>query len=169
MLRYLTTFDSSAIDQGDIFEACPIVRVFPESEMPDTAERLLVQSFANVAWGASTAPFSLIVLTQTCDLANKKATKVTAAVIRPMSDFRDRPRDFLERIRKHQVFGYYPLPAGEGVEEGVVDLRDLHTVDLRMFGEWERMMQRRARLVTPYREYLAQHFAMTFMRIGLPI
>lgn len=50
----------------------------------------------------------------------------------------------------------------------IVDLRRLHTVRLDLLSALCRAGKRRARLLSPYREHLAKHFADTFSRIGLP-
>ncbi len=50
----------------------------------------------------------------------------------------------------------------------IVDLRQLHTVRLDLLRALGMAGRRRARLLTPYREHLARHFADTFSRIGLP-
>lgn len=60
------------------------------------------------------------------------------------------------------------LPAGEVVEESIVDLRDLHTIPRDVLDGLIRNGARVARIRTPYREHLAQHFSSTYARIGLP-
>jgi hypothetical protein len=50
----------------------------------------------------------------------------------------------------------------------IVDLQQLHTVRLDLLTALCRQGKRRARLVCPYREHLAKHFADTYSRIGLP-
>lgn len=50
----------------------------------------------------------------------------------------------------------------------MVDLRDLHTVPRELLEELIADGQRVARLLTPYREHMAQHFATTYARIALP-
>ena len=52
--------------------------------------------------------------------------------------------------------------------ESVVDLRDMHTVPRTMLEELIADGKRLSRIVTPYREHLAQHFATTYSRIALP-
>ena len=73
-----------------------------------------------------------------------------------------------DQVRRHRVYGWYFLPASEAMRESVVDLRHLHTVPRsvldRLIKEGKRVMS----ITTPYREHLAQHFATTYSRIGLP-
>jgi hypothetical protein len=73
-------------------------------------------------------------------------------------------------IRAGRVFGWYFLPAsGEHfLPEMIVDLRQLHTVRIDLLTALCHRGHRRARVLAPYREHLAKHFADTFSRIGLP-
>jgi hypothetical protein len=73
-------------------------------------------------------------------------------------------------IRAGRVFGWYFLPKSRdyGLPEMIVDLRQLHTAELDLLTALCQQGQRRARLLCPYREHLAKHFADTFSRIGLP-
>jgi hypothetical protein len=49
-----------------------------------------------------------------------------------------------------------------------VDLRDIYTVSRRVLQHLVLQDNRIARFVTPYREHIAQHFTVTYARIGLP-
>lgn len=66
------------------------------------------------------------------------------------------------------MYGWYFMPAGPGVEESIIDLRDLHTIPRSLLNGLIQKGKRAARITTPYREHLAQHFAVTYSRIGLP-
>ena len=159
---YGSPADDEAIDQADIVEMCPVSTLtnydFEEADAPQiriTSCRVLV-------------------LTQTCDLANRKAAHANVAVVRDVHVLvRDgllKPADIRGPIRAGRVFGWYFLPASvpHGLPEMIVDLRQLHTVRLDVLTALAGRGQRRARLLTPYREHLAKHFADTFSRIGLP-
>ena len=50
----------------------------------------------------------------------------------------------------------------------MVDLRDLHTVPMALLEGLQARGRHVGRLITPYREHLAQHFSVTYSRIGLP-
>src|SRR5205823_899034 len=76
-----------------------------------------------------------------------------------------------DQIRRHMVFGVYFLPRAQQpvlVPESIVDLRDLHTFSLRGLQSLITDGKRLCRVATPYREHLAQHFAVTYSRIALP-
>ena len=150
------------LDQGDILEGCPTLSVTGY----DVASRLPPQ--INVALSR------VLVLTQTCDLANQKAMSITLAVLLDAQALIDRgtlkAADVRGSIRAGRVFGWYFLPKSQdyGLPEMIVDLRQLHTAELDLLTALCQHGQRRARLLRPYREHLAKHFADTFSRIGLP-
>jgi hypothetical protein len=76
-----------------------------------------------------------------------------------------------DQIRRGLVYGWYFLPAAlapMALPESIVDLRELHTVSRLILGHLIAAGQRVCRIQTPYREHLAQHFTVTYARIGLP-
>ena len=152
----------SAVDQGDIVDGCPLLEVVafdPDSIKP-----------AQIGYAAA----RIVVLTQTCDLANRKTTRVCAArvlVAQEMVDQRIvKEAEVRGPIRAGRVFGMYYLPkdVALGLPEAIVDLRQLHTVRLDLLQALVRNGKRRARIQPLYREHLAKHFADTYSRIGLP-
>jgi hypothetical protein len=149
------------LDQGDLIDNCPINLI--RSWAPDLTSQPLVDfDFPRV-----------LVLTQTCDLANQKATFVNVAEVYDAQFLIDqqlfKPADVKGPLRAGRIWGWYFLPADAtlGLGEMVVDLCRLHTVRLGLLGELCRAGKRRARVQMPYREHLAKHFADTFSRIGL--
>ncbi len=151
------------LSQGDILDRCPI---FGPEEVP--------------ANGQPDAPVSrwrerVIVLTQACDLAQTKTTKVLVALIQPAQTLVERGilkgAVIRDQVRRGQVYGWYFLPAAPSsipLPESIVDLHDLHTVPRAVLEHLAAEGKRVCRVATPYREHLAQHFAVTYMRIGLP-
>jgi hypothetical protein len=76
-----------------------------------------------------------------------------------------------DQVRRGLVYGWYFLPAASApvtMPESLVDLRDLHTVSRAVLEHLSATGKRVCRIITPYREHLAQHFAVTYSRIGLP-
>ena len=61
-----------------------------------------------------------------------------------------------------------PHASCPGFPESLVDLRDLHTVPRSLLEGLRDQGKFVCRLITPYREHLAQHFSVTYSRIGLP-
>ncbi|MBP85620.1 MAG: hypothetical protein CMJ64_02720 [Planctomycetaceae bacterium] len=114
----------------------------------------------------------VIVLTQAGDLANTKTTKVQVAVVHEASRLVDagllQAQTIRDQVRRHRVFGWYFLPESQQQPEAIVDLRDLHTLPRELLEELIAAGNRVATIQSPYREHLAQHFAVTYSRIALP-
>ncbi|MBX9625643.1 MAG: hypothetical protein K2X82_17705 [Gemmataceae bacterium] len=146
------------LTQGDIITGCPLVFWRHDPGQPDPRS---VQSTATV-----------VVLTQACDLAQAKAGRTLAAVVHQVRFLVDsgllKAATIRDQVRAHRVYGWYFLPAGPGVDESLVDLRDLHTLPRSLLEQLIRAGHRTARIATPYREHLAQHFTTTYARIALP-
>lgn len=152
----------AAIDQGDLLENCPILSIktfHAESGNPE-----------QIDFGVR----RVVVLTQTCDLANEKASTVTVAEVHDAQSLIDqrlfKPSDVKGAIRAGRVWGWYFLPADPtlGLPEMIIDLRRVHTIQLDLLSLLCRIGRRKARIQPLYREHLAKHFADTFSRIGLP-
>ncbi len=150
------------IDQGDIIDGYPVLflKGFDlDGGRPPQIDVSISRAF---------------VLTRTCDLANQKAVSITLAVILDAQELIDqgvlKAADVRGSIRAGRVFGWYFLPKSEihGLPEMIVDLRQLHTAEIEILAALCESGRRRARLLCPYREHLAKHFADTFSRIGLP-
>ncbi|HVA45620.1 MAG TPA: hypothetical protein VNH11_04470 [Pirellulales bacterium] len=114
----------------------------------------------------------VIVLTQACDLANSKTSKVQIAVVhatvRLVREGILKAQTIRDQVRRHLVFGWYFLPAAERNPESIVDLHDIHTVPRELLEEQIRQGHRNSAISTPFREHLAQHLATTYSRIALP-
>jgi hypothetical protein len=120
-------------------------------------------------------PCLVLVLTQTCDLAQQKTSRVVVARVFEaealIQSGNVKAADVKGPIRSTRVWGWYFLPVcPEGaLGEMVVVLRQIHSVPAEILDAICRDGHRKARLLTPYREHLAQHFAHTYSRIGLPV
>src|SRR5690606_28634652 len=114
----------------------------------------------------------VILLTQACDLEGDRLQRVQVAVVHQAADLvvqgKIKAQKLRDQVRRHQVDGWYFLPACDWLPESVVDLFDGHTVPRQFFEQLAANGYRVCRLVTPYREHLAQHFSVTYSRIGLP-
>jgi hypothetical protein len=158
---YREPLPGEALTQGDILDDCPLLYWETPPDLGAEAQPRPV-----------TARVRVVVLTQACDLAQGKATRVLVAIVHRAQHLVERGilkgQLIRDQIRSHRVYGWYFLPAAAVMEESLVDLRHLHTVPRlvleRLIGESKRVTS----IATPYREHLAQHFAVTYSRIGLP-
>ena len=151
------------LDQGDIIDGCPILQVaLFDPQQPATPK---------VACSIS----RVVVLTQTCDLANQKTQRGAVAIVHNAQRLVDqnivRAAEIRGPIRAGRVYGWYFLPADIhlGLDESIVDLRQLHTVPLEVLKTLCGLGGRKTRIQPLYREHLAKHFADTYSRIGLPL
>ena len=114
------------LDQGDIIDGCPILQVaLFDPQQPATPK---------VACSIS----RVVVLTQTCDLANQKTQRGAVAIVHNAQRLVDqnivRAAEIRGPIRAGRVYGWYFLPADIhlGLDESIVDLRQLHTLPLEV-------------------------------------
>ncbi|MBI1913663.1 MAG: hypothetical protein HYS12_02740 [Planctomycetes bacterium] len=162
-MLYATPAPEERLSQGDILDACPIFGV----EVPTTGVDL---DAAPARWRER-----VVVLTQACDLAQTKTTKVLVALVQPAQLLVERgilkAVMIRDQLRRGLVYEWYFLPAAPPpipLPESIIDLRDLHTIPRAVLERLIADGKRVSRLLPPYREHLAQHFAVTYMRIGLP-
>ena len=155
------------VDQGDIIDGCPVLWISQFS----IADLLLELAPSLEIKGAFSR---VVVLTQTCDLANQETTVATVALVRDAEQLVRqgllKASDVRGSIRAGRVFGWYFLPKSDehNLPESIVDLHPLHTVRLDLLTALCQHGRRRARIQPLYREHLAKHFADTYSRIGLP-
>ena len=107
-------------------------RRLPSDHDPDLATRL----GADVA--SETWTIRVVVLTQACDLAQDKTTRVVVAPVHEAAELVARnilkAGAIRDQVRRGQVFGWYFLPAASApinLAESIVDLRELHTIERR--------------------------------------
>lgn len=154
MIYYVPPPDDP-VSQGDILDECPIVR-------------------HAAGGGVEQATGRIVVLTQACDLAQHKAKYVVVALVFDASAYVEagevKPGAVRDQVRFGKVFGQYYLPAAAvpPLPESIIDLRRLHTIPRPLLDTLVASGRRVCRLAVPYREHLAQHFAVTYMRIALP-
>jgi hypothetical protein len=154
--------DTAPLTQGDIIRDCPLVYWVIEATPTGKPQRTARASHERV-----------VVLTQACDLANTKTSNVQVGVVHDARKLVDagllKEQTIRDQVRHHRVFGWYFLPAADNLPESIVDLRDLHTVPRALLqDELIDAGLRVATLKSPFREHLAQHFAVTYSRIALP-
>lgn len=154
------------IEQGDIFEACP---VFLPSE--DLAEN--PSDEAEFAWEER----DVIVMSQSCDMV-KGREKITEVLLCPVWRKSELKEGYLattkgmEGARRGNLPGFSVIAEctlpGLHREIRVVDFRRVYSLPLAFIRRRATTGGERIRLLPPYREHLSQAFARFFMRVGLP-
>lgn len=160
-------FRGDEIEQGDIFEACPVF-LPPE----DLAEGPLTT--ATFRWEER----DLIVLSQSCDLVKgrERITDVLLCAVWRRSELTEghlATNKGMEDARRGSLPGFHVLAAcplsNLEREIRVVDFRRVYSLPLSFLRKRARAGGERIRLLPPYREHLSQAFARFFMRVGLPV
>ncbi len=156
---YQAATPTAPLTQGDLIDNCPLIYWVMNSA--GSGGRQSASSLERV-----------VVLTQACDLANTKTTRVQVAVVYEAASLVDagllKGQMIRDQIRRHRVFGWYFLPQSDLQPEAIVDLHDLHTLPRGLLEDLIADGNRVATIQSPFREHLAQHFAVTYSRIALP-
>lgn len=166
---WFDTVEDDDIEQGDIFEDCPVF-LPPESFAVSDLE---LQS-AEFKWELR----NLIVMSQSCDLS-KGQEKVDDILLCAVWNVGEFPKDHhlsrpngMEDARKGRLPGFHVLAESKlskfEREVRVVDFRRVYSLPVPFMRKRAKMVKR-LRLLPPYREHLSQSFARFFMRVGLPI
>lgn len=159
---WFSSVEGDELEQGDIIENCPVFAP-PADLQPDKAET------AEFKWELR----DLIVMSQSCDLV-KGREKLEEVLFCPVYLCAEHSfkADELEKARKGGLPGYHIISesALPDLERGVriVEFRRVYTLPLS-FVRGRAALNRRLRLMPPYREHLSQAFARFFMRVGLPV
>lgn len=147
------------LEQGDVLRECPIFR-------PTAADEVQRQRA------------DVIILSQSCDLANDKLEIVQVCPVFSLDELaatveRFRNKRGREDLRRGNFPGFHLLSRcelpGHESDFWVCDFRSLFGVHVAVAKALAADQSPRVRLLPPYREHLAQAFARFFMRVGLPV
>ncbi|HVC96686.1 MAG TPA: hypothetical protein VND64_23615 [Pirellulales bacterium] len=154
--------------QGDLLRACQVPLVaadFGEREADGEIE-------------VTVEVRDLIVITQSCDLANAKTPLVALCPISRLERFEHTSPDFKrkgvwELVRKGRVEGLHllasPVTPQINREASVVDFRQIFSLPTAYLCRHAELLGDRWRLQSPFVEHFSQAFARFFMRVGLPV
>jgi hypothetical protein len=121
--------------------------------------------------------YNLIIITQSCDLANGKAPFVALCPIYTITEFEvENPKaaqkGFWEQVRRAKIEGLHLVSSFENSENNceclVVDFREIYSLPFEFLTKHAESLETRWRLKSPYLEHFSQAFARFFMRVGLP-
>jgi hypothetical protein len=165
MTSFWASCHGEQLEQGDYLPGCWIPVVGADFD-PANAE-------LEVSVGRS----NLVIVTQSCDLANDK---IQLAALCPIADLATweqlnpdyAKRGFWESVRQGRREGLHMLSAfvdaGAGRNALVVDFRQIFSLPVPYLRRHAAGLGARWRLQSPYREHFSQAFARFFMRVGLP-
>jgi hypothetical protein len=147
--------------QGDLLSGCPCPAVVGSNNKIEEGAKVDVEYEV----------YSVAVLTQSCDLVQGRGTDVIVAVAYPFEKL-GRGATFMESVRKLRVTALYLLdPVDEvGIKQPsfIVDFRKTFRLPMGAVRDLALSMDRRLRMVPPFRESLSQHYGLYFSRVGLP-
>jgi hypothetical protein len=119
----------------------------------------------------------LVVMTQSCDLANAKNGLVALCSIYPIKAFESvnpayARKGAWEEVRKGRREGLHllasPTKPAVGREALIVDFREIFSLPVEYLAQHAVSLGARWRLDSPFLEHFSQAFARFFMRVGLP-
>lgn len=157
----------SQLAQGDLLDSC----LLPTFIEPTRAEdgTLEMDCEGNRA--------SLIVMTQSCDLVNEKASSVALCPIWTLAEYESffpafEKKGAWESVRKGRVESLHLLASPSSPDENraalVVVFEEIFSLPIEYLKGHADSLGNRWRLKSPYLEHLSQAFARFFMRVGLP-
>ena len=154
----------TGLEQGDLLPDCPVV--VPPTNL---TEALLAKEGEEIGIEMEVQRVRLIVMSQSCDLAEDKIDQVLLCGYFPASDH---PKHTRSEIRKERFPALHMIEkcelAGHEFERQDVDFRTIYTLPKAFVISFASSLNERVRLLSPYKEHLSQAFARYFMRVGLP-
>lgn len=155
------------LEQGDFLKDC-LLPVLPRTDPDEAAKPQQGGIYDRV-----------IVLSQSCDLADRQIRNVMVSPAYLLSDFlskncttREQQRNMKANLKRGRLTAYHLLNICElenfELPHLVVDFGDAFSVPIE-YAEALAGTGNRLRLLPPYREQMAQMFARFYMRVGLPI
>lgn len=160
------------ITQGDIIKEC-LVPVLKEYDITKEGQNVK----------AEILKIDGIVLTQACDITNKKVDNIILCAITSKTDYENRLKEVgksekdikksIEGIIKGQQHAYHIINEYKTEDFSqdyyIISFKDVYSVPVDVARCLAKRNGKRLRLCPPYREHLSQAFARYFMRVGLPI
>lgn len=163
---------SEDITQGDIIKACPVPIL---CNYVGSENKSILEAKIEVIDG--------IILTQACDIENRKVDNIILCSITSKEDFekdlekkgrtKREVQKTIESIIKGQQNSCHIINEykDDNFEQDyyVINIKDIFSIPVELAKEIAKKEKKRLRLCPPYREHLSQAFARYFMRVGLPI
>lgn len=169
--------ESEELEQGDYIDDCSVIT---PTYIPIKIETGVPSSAGGYQAKGNTARHNVVIVSQSCDLENGKLDYVLLCPRISYSDlaksYVDRPNQFhsyLEEIRlgrRHRYCMLHQCSFDEFPQEiQIIDLGQVFSVPYHVMKQMAKSGGKRLRLLSPYKEKLAQAFAYYYMRVALPI
>lgn len=165
-IGWWSAVEGRELAQGDYLPRC-LVPVF----MPD---------YGAVSQATQDVPvreYDCVILTQSCDLGEGKASLVALCPLYPISKFeqfnvRFKKRGVWNEVRKGRFEGLHLVASiddpGNNRACFVADFREIYSLPIAYLQDHAEKLDGRWRLQSPYLEHFSQALARFFMRVGLP-
>ena len=156
---------SDWILQGDVLFECD-VPIFKYLLDPGEDERTVPLDIVD-----------LIVISQSCDLRNRKSPMVACCPVHSLESFETvnphfKTKGEWEKVRQGRMAGLHMIAGIDKPDDNrnalVVDFREIHSLPFEYVQQFVERQDERPRLNSPYLEHFSQAFARFFMRVGLP-
>ena len=155
--------ENNELLQGQFISDCPVI-VPPKKIALEEVVADVVQ-------------YDVIIMSQSCDLEQKKLELVLVCHFQTLSEFERKNPSFKsatmkESLRRGYSPGYHLLNkcVFGGLEDYlVVDFRSVYGVHFDFLVDFAKEQSERLCLLSPYKEHLSQAFARFFMRVALPM
>ncbi len=166
-MAWWTGINGGGLAQGDLLRQC-MMPVFCEEPRTTNEEATSEQEVYRA---------DLIIVTQSCDLENNKASFVALCPIHTLPAFEAVNPKFArkgewESVRKGRVEGLHLLSSPEHPADNraalVVDFGHIVGLPVGYLSGHAATLGDRWRLDSPFLEHFSQAFARFFMRVGLP-
>lgn len=165
MTSFWVSCQGKELEQGDYLPECWVPVVGADFD-PAVAEPEISVGRGN-----------LIIVTQSCDLANEKVQLTALCPVASLAEWEKLnldygKRGFWESVRQGRREGLHMLSAFAGATDNhsalVADFRQIVSLPIPYLRRHACNLGPRWRLQSPYREHFSQAFARFFMRVGLP-
>lgn len=161
---FWTEITETTLRQGDYLPQCLVPEFGPDFASGSTHE-------------VAASEYDVIVVTQSCDLEQRKVRLVAVCPIYSIAEFEAVNPAFSKRGRWNEVLkgrieGLHllasPTDAANNRGALVVDFRQIYSLPFNYLVSRAAQIGSRWRLRSPYLEHFSQAFARFFMRVGLP-
>ena len=163
------------LEQGDFIEDCEVLvpQYIPDAPVENSTSsgQLIYQATAIIV------TYDVIIVSQSCDLEQAKLDYVLMCPRWSYKAYAEQNDEFkkierLEQIRQGKIHKYFMLNRYNdnnlSYEIQIVDLSQVFSIPYEAMKQIAKQRGKRLRLLSPYKEKLAQSFAYYYMRVALP-